>query len=164
MADEKKPVIGDIKTFSAKIQTETLDSALKKFGGRRSIRTVQAARRIAGKKRDIKIPRNLLRQLFRLTGGFRQEQFVVPANLDYLYDRGNRDDYKPVAIKIGDLEVVFLKDNRGSLRTNYGPMAWLFFRGKLVASTSGNNYCWLDNNRVGGAVASLGAEFTLPPK
>lgn len=161
-SDEKTPTIGDVKTFSAKVQTENLDSALEKFLGRRTIRTVQAARRIAATNRDVKIPRNLMRQLFRLTGGFKQEHLVAPKNdpfKDYNYYMKN--DYNPIAIKLGDLEVVFFEDDKRRLKTNYGPLAWLFFRGKLVARTSGNNYCWLDDNRVSGAVHSLGVKFTL---
>lgn len=164
MADEKKPAIADIKTFSAKIQTENLESALKKFQGRRTISTVQAARRIAGATREIKIPRNLLKQLFRLTGGFQQENFIIinkSSKEDLL-----RSDYKNVAIKIGDLDVVFQKDSSGRLRTNNGPRVWLFFRGVLVASdpNTWDKKLWLEERRVGGAVDSLGVEFTLPPK
>jgi len=168
MGDEKKPQIGDIKTFLAKVPTETLESALKKFQGQRTISTVLAARRIAGAKRDVKIPRNLLKQLFRLTGGFKQEQITAPEessrDLGYYLAGDNQGKYKALALKIGELETVFVEDNRGYLETNYGPKAWFFYRRKLVACTSGKNYCWLEDKQVNGAVHSLGVEFILPPK
>lgn len=158
MADAAKITIDQIKTLVVELQTETLASALKKFQGRRTPRTVAAARRIAAKSNRVKIPRNLLRQLFRLTGGFN------PAHFKAGTEKWNiNNDWETIAVKIGDLEVVACrKKSDQALSCNYGPHVWFLYRGALVgrATCDCNSPFWLDRDRATGGIRSLAEPWT----
>ena len=140
MADQ--PTINSVTTFVAELPGFPLSSALKKFQGSQSLRTLAAARRIAAKKVRVKIPRNLLRQLWRFTGGFKMG--AVKASVEEplpTKDRSGNITGPLVAVRLGDLEAVFRLGNDGY----YGPACWLRYRGQQVGIlTSANDQgCWL---------------------
>jgi hypothetical protein len=149
MADEKKP-IDLVTTFVAEPTGLSLEESLKKFQGRRTLRTVAAARRITAKKRKVKIPRNLLRQLFRLTGGWKPDQ--IQANTEVPSEKNLR------LVVVGDLEAIFELEDR----LYYGPTVWLRYRGRLVAKIKNGQYDqpWLDAKKAVGAAVSLGVPYT----
>ena len=64
------PTIESVEAFEAHLPGLSFEQALEKIPGRRSLRKEQAARRLANKTRKVKIPRNLLRRLWRMTGGW----------------------------------------------------------------------------------------------
>ena len=64
--------IDDLKTFEVEVAAPPLEKIVEKFAGRRTRKTIAAAQRVAAKKKKIKIPRNLLRALWRATGGWKE--------------------------------------------------------------------------------------------
>jgi len=102
----------------------------EKFEGNRTPHTLAAARRIQAKPRCLRVPRNLMNQLWTLTGGW--EQISNPFN-DYVlgkkyypskriadcsHGRKTNNTKRPWReysriLKVGQLEVVFLSTRSG---------------------------------------------------
>lgn len=138
----ENPTIASVTTFVAELPGLPLSSALKKFEGRHGLRTLAAARRIAAKKVRVKIPRNLLRQLWRFTGGFKMG--AIKASVEEpvpTKDRQGNVTGPLVAVRLGDLEAVFRLGSDGY----YGPACWLRYRGQQVGilTSANDNGCWL---------------------
>ncbi len=154
MAEEKEDRfdIRHVTTFVAVLPGLPLEEVMKKFSGQRTPRTLAAARRIAAKKREIKIPANLLKKLHRLVGGF-----------DFSKIKNERQKFKAESyaannkmykIVIGDLEVV--------IRPNDYVYALLYYRGINCAYLGYSGWQdqepWRDKGVVRGAAKSLGKE------
>lgn len=138
----EQPSIDSVTTFVAELPGQSLALALKKFEGPQSLRTLAAARRIAAKKVRVKIPRNLLRQLWRFTGGFQMGAIKASAEEPAPTKNKSGNVTGPlVAVRLGDLEAVF----RIGDDAYYGPPCWLRYRGQQVGIiTSANDKgCWL---------------------
>lgn len=153
MADEKK-AINSVTTFVAEVHRHTLADALAKFAGRHTPRTLRAAQRVAAKKTRVKIPRNLLRQVWRLTGGWK-DGHLLPGWPPEEKIQGGQLPW----IQVGGLEVFFCLDpqNQGRLRA-----ALLRFRGLQIAGVRYNqagDYAgystWRDEARVKNLVNTL---------
>ena len=154
MADAPKITIDSVTTFVAELPGPPLAAALGKFQGRRSGRTLAAARRISAVKTRVKIPRNLLRQLFRLTGGFDPAKLKVHTTPPPERNGGYKE------ILIGDLGVVMGE----ALCSSYGPRAWFRFRGQWVAELRvSDTYSapWLDKAKANEA-ALIGVPYPPP--
>lgn len=113
--------VKDVKTFVAELPAPTMQEILQtKFQGRKTTKTLAAARRIAKHKRTVKVPRNLLRKLFMITGGWVDEALTTKPIFDYkIYPK----------FEIGDLTVY----------ANVTQDSWYFtvflvYRGVYVAS------------------------------
>lgn len=79
----------------------TLKTALEKFQGKRTLRTVAAAQRIAEQKKNVRVPRNILRKFWRATGGWDTGRCKLTAGWG---------EYQPTTgqkVMIGDLTVYF---------------------------------------------------------
>lgn len=142
MATEEKKLLDSVTTFVAELPGLPLAEVLKKFQGKHTARTLAAARRMC-KKRQIKVPRNLIRQLWRITGGWGSLKnpnwaFFSKVTLE-----------KKVAV--GNMEIMM-----GSHPEWRDPIYYLAFRGEVVAVTEN----WRDANRLNDAFASLGVPLT----
>ncbi len=145
MADVKKP-IDSVTTFVAEIEKPSIELVIAKFQGKHTLRTLAAARRIRGKKERVKIPRNLLRQLFRGTGGWN----------DNCLKPGWPSDVPSSAKKvtIGDLTVSMWDTTSG--RSSGYPGAALEYRGRKAAHVPAEWRSWRDDNKAKGFLAALG--------
>lgn len=135
------PTIADVQTLVVPLPQLAIADVIKKFQGRHTPRTLAAARRIRAKSKTIKIPRNLLRQLWRITGGWKLDQVKegwsdTPTNT-----------WK--VIRLGDLEVVIRGDNYP--RTN------LLYRGQKVVNIDYGSF--LNQELVRGARDALGVPY-----
>jgi len=156
VAPTPKP-IDAVQTLVCTIPGAPLADVLKTFQGRRSDRTVAAARRIGAKPRTVKVPRNLLRQLFRLTGGWKEGQGEGWQACGETPPTDNRN-VRYTSLRVGDMEVVFYLDSC------YAPAAWICYRRTFCAKLSPDyqKERWLDKAKVAAAVASLGTPWPSP--
>ena len=136
--EEEKKFLDSVTTFVAELPGLPLAEALKKFQGKHTARTLAAARRMGAKKRQVKIPQNLRRQLWRITGGWHQWQPAPKV-----------EGTPEKVIRVGDIELRLHKNGRHEY--NY-----VFYRARCVAYVE----YWRDGNRLSGAFASLGVPFT----
>lgn len=153
------PTVDDVETlvvFSR--QQETLEQALGKFQGRRTPKTLAAARRLVSKRKQVKVPRNLLRQLFRATGGWQLNQLrpgwaqLTPAA-----------DWK--RLQFGDLVVGVSPVPSGYTEAQYpaSRSAVLSYRGRKVAHIAGqwsDGQSWLSGQKLAQAVKAVGTPWT----
>jgi len=159
--ENKKTGIEAIETFVAEIPACTLEQALAKFHGRRTPKTLAAARRIVAAGKRVKIPRHLLRQLWRITGGWKglSEGNADCGNIrpldnplevtEFLETWGNN------SIKTGDLNVVVEMQESSAPK-----MGVLLYRGVVVAKVASESgwshldYTWNDPAKVRGALSA----------
>jgi len=145
MAD--KPTIDSVTTFVAELPGISLSEEMKKFQGKKTAKSLAAARRIAAKKKIVKIPRNLLRKLYRVTGGFHVER-IEPLSKGVEFE----EDIERQAVKLGGLLAIF-----------NGTTCTLKYNGVFAAKISGGwNGGWLDEKRVRGVASSLGEPWQPP--
>lgn len=137
--------IEDIKTTEFPRPAQELGLVLEKFQGKRTSRTLAAARRIRAAKNTMKLPRNLLRQLFRVTGGWKNP--LKEGWNNTTPDSGWR------VLQVGDLELIIQNQNGGNNFYN----GVLRYRGLPVARI--DNY-WNDQVKLRGAIQALGVSFT----
>lgn len=142
--------IDSVTTFVAELPPPSLEEVLEKFQGRRTPRALAAARRICAKKRTVKVPRNLLRQLWRVTGGWKEGSMKVGWD--------EEPDERWTSLRLGDLLVVF------SPRTDDRRVAMISYRGFRVARIDQGYSSWLNYKKVNGAVEALSAPYVVQPK
>lgn len=152
MADTR--TIDSVTTFVAELPGEPVQKVLaEKFQGNKTWRTLSAARRIAAKKCVVKVPRNLMRQLWRITGGWQAGYPQVGwGNNDPTPStdrRGNTTYWK--AVTLGELTAIF---NPGS---DYAPCV-LLYRGMQVGRIADWNG-WVSRERALGAAKALGVDW-----
>lgn len=116
-----------VTTFEVEIDPPPLEERVNKFTGRKTSRTLQAARRMNNKKR-VKVPRNLMREAYRLMGGWTENAWQLgnwegKMRSDLLPERGNNF----LKVAIGDL-LLIQKGKDGSV--------FMFFRGYRIAYMS----------------------------
>ena len=147
MAGEK-PSIDSVTTFVAELSLVSTKNALEGLQGRHTVRSLQAARRIAAQKKTVKIPRNLLRQLFRGTWGFKME--AIKASTEPPRTTTGRADHQLWTVQLGDLVVVAKTTEDGYY--NHGPSCWLQYRGQWVAQiiADPNGQTWSEKDRANG--------------
>lgn len=145
------PTIDSVTTFVATGICRTIEEVVASFGGRHTPRTLAAARRIraAEANRGIKVPCNLLRQLWRATGGWKEGALKS--------GWGNmKPDEGWKVVKFGDLEVIM-----SPASNSYRP-AILKYRGLPVARVGEGYGDWLDVKLVSGMAATLGVSYQPP--
>jgi hypothetical protein len=140
---EVTPSISSVTTLVVELECPPPDELIRRFAGRHTGRTLAAVRRIRTKKETVKVPRNLLRQLWRLTGGWKKEFSPgwgrsVPTA-----------EFKVIAI--GDLKVI-----------NRDYTTFLEYRGRKVASSTDWQFWAVDATRTG-AFNALGVLYVPPP-
>ena len=145
-SEEEKKLLDSVTTFVAELPGLPLAEALKKFQGKHTARTLAAARRMCGKKRQVKVPRNLLRQLWRITGGW--IEITVP-NHDFL----SRVTFEK---KVTSGEAGLWS---GSHMDRSGTYYYLAFRGEVVGVPQN----WRDENRRNEAFMSMNVPFNPNP-
>lgn len=144
-----------VTTFLAERPPMNPAEALAKVGGKPTVRALRAAARIAAKKRGTKIPGHLLRQLSRLTGGWKADCLKQSAGKYVGCSAGERKFH---VLRLGDLEVRFAADFG-----TYAPVAYLLFRNALLGRIGGsesyaivyNDDVWLDKKKLLALVAML---------
>lgn len=137
--------IQDIKTVEFSRPPLDLGEVLDKFQGKRTSRTLAAARRMRAAKHTVKLPRNLLRQLFRVTGGWQN-----PLKEGW---NNTTPDTGWKVLQVGDLELIIQNQSGGNNFYN----GLLRYRGLPVARI--DSY-WNDQAKLRGAVQALGVAFT----
>jgi len=154
--------IDAIETLVAEIPTCTLEQALAKFQGRRTPKTLAAARRMVAAKKRVKVPRHLLRELWRITWGWKIEWNQSPPGptaqkTTGLLPGGNQS-FEGEEMRVGDLTCK-VKVNRPNGAAAEPLLAVLFYRGVAVGRIVhryGEGYSpWMDNARVLGALAAF---------
>lgn len=160
MADLQKTGIEAIETFVAEIPACTLEQALAKFQGRRTPKTLAAARRMTTAKKRVKIPRHLLRQLWRITGGWMglAKESADCGNIRAIDNQKAVKEFLEAwsgnTLKIGDLQVVI------GIESGFPGMSLLLYRGTPVAKVSASKgwdyrYIWQDPAAVRVALAGM---------
>lgn len=118
--------INDVTTFEATPDPRPIAQVMAGFEGRHTGRTLAAARRIRAKTKPMKLPANLLKAVWRLTGGW----------LDNALKSG-WGDLKPDDnwryIQIGESDLVLVLEKGDYYR------AVLLYRGYKIARFQDNN-------------------------
>lgn len=149
MAD--KPTIDSVTTFVAVLPGDTLEKILvEKFQGKKTPRTLAAARRIQAKKQVVKIPRNLLRQLWRTIGGW-YPQYMKAGGWDQI---SRSSSYTYSQVTIGDLKVIVQTSG------DCAYYAWLEYRSRKVAMLDQSTSNWLSYQETGKRVKAIGTPYT----
>ena len=122
--------VKDVTTLVVTLPPPPLEEVIKKFSGVHTPKTLAAARRLVKKTVTVKIPRNLMREVFRITGGWKNSDnwkatdFVLNNDVKFY-------------IEVGDLKLF--------LRSDY--YVYLMYRGRLVAEIE--NYSdWVEYRKV----------------
>lgn len=157
MAENTKPTINSVTTFVAAIEKPAIGIVLKGFTGNQTPRTLAAARRIRAKKEKVKIPRNLLRQLWRITGGWNEGRLQTgwgSQTGEPTSSRSTGTQYWK-AVKLGDLMAIMSHDGN-----SYLPCL-LLYRGKKVARLEGDwqKEVWLNASKMRDARDTLGVDW-----
>lgn len=142
--NEVKSIL-DVQTLVVTLPPPPVDEVIKKFAGHHSPRTLAAARRIAKKQSTVKIPRNIMRKIYEITGGWTDAK---------AWDNDvvlKKDDGGYKFIKFGDT-VIFLA--MGSYQYLY-----VQYRGRVVARYNGYSYSWKDRKSPLAAFTALGEKF-----
>ena len=135
MAD-KKLSIDSVTAFVAELPPMNMAEVIaEKFEGRVTRRTLCAAQRIVQKKKTKKVPRNILRQLWRLTGGWKNTECLQQAF-------GKIDSGKFSVLYFGDAEFLI----KGDL------YAWIAYRGVPLIKLRRN---WQDENKLKALISAL---------
>lgn len=125
-----------VKDFFVEVQKKSVSQALKDFSGKNTPAEVAAAQRIAKKVRRVKVPKNLLKKFWDLTGGWTE------LNKGW----GGADESKvrkERLLLIGDLKVYFMDDNGSKLEYRGRPVAYI------------NCYYYKDSSRLKALISSL---------
>lgn len=152
------PTIYSVTTFVAEIEQPGIQEFLQKFQGSKTARTLNAARRMRAKKNVVKVPRNLLRQLWRITGGWKETKMKAGwADMNTQPDTSSRSGTKYWrAVVVGDLIALFGHDG-----TSYTPCL-LLYRGQKVARIQGEGYYenpWINEAIAKGTMIALGTDW-----
>jgi len=144
MADNEKPTIESVEAFVAEFPKLKVTEIIQdKFVGRVTHRTIQAAQRIAASRRTIKVPRNILRRLWRLTGGW--EEGILTSAYGKMLEAESFS-----VLPIGDAEILWPYTNKNTSE------ACLVYRGIPVLHIFANrDHSWKDESRVKALVESL---------
>ncbi len=147
MVDQKNNKVPDsVGTFSFNLTRGDSKKILnEKLQGRKTPKAYAAARRIAAKKQRVKIPRHLVRQVWRTTGGWRE------VGVNYVkWGWEYTPDTNWVAITFGgDLKLI--------MQTDGSPYCCVWYKGIKVFSFS--HYGWNDIVRAREARDALAVPY-----
>ena len=139
MADQVS--ISSVTTLVVELLGPPADEVLKaKFAGRHTAKSLAAARRIAAKRQTVKVPAHLMRQIWRITGGWRQPWLRG-------WDTNPSSDWLRIEL-VKDLWLYLWA------RDQYSSRGLLMFRGRKIAHMPSNGF--VDDRQGQGAAKALG--------
>lgn len=145
MADQRG--LSSVTTFVAELPGMPVEEVLRtKFAGNRTARTYAAASRISAKRRTVKVPAHLMRQLWSITGGWGEGKLVAG------WSASGEPNVGWLLIEIGDLKVY--------LNQHHGDFCALQYRGHKVGSFSRNGGSpWVSKEAALAAFKALGRAY-----
>lgn len=117
-----RPEVSDIRTLEILPPEPPIETCLAKFSGRRTSNTLAAARRMQKRRRTMKIPANLAREAFIMTGGF------YPVLVKAGWEGFSASNARYFQVGESPLVVVLMKQNYGN-----EILGFLLFRGQKIA-------------------------------
>lgn len=145
---EQQYDINSVTTFVAELQGLPVEEVLRiKFTGRHTARSLAAARRISAKRQRVKVPAHLMRQLWRITGGWVEDRLAAGWH--------SNPGSGSVVVRVGgDLSLI--------LRPDYPSTAFLKYRGYKVGSFNMNSGGWIKQEVVVTSAKALGVPWSSP--